>query len=343
MLKDYSSYKYIIAKELGEPLDNIFGKYSDKDKSIHWFTRSHIESDGVAAFTDLMKAEGIQITNVHLAKKYKIPNALKRFQLLLKHMKASKGHDYPWKSYDESKRGTGAGLGYAVFSKEETTQLFKFCREGNVTFTSLALHCLDKVTTDYFFSQPSERSWFLPVNIRDMVTIKKFGNFTSSLPLHLPLESTIQDVHNQIQELYREGIHWGGWTFSTFPKYIGLSGLRFMIKHLYKRSPYMGVFSNMGNINPPVSEGNSAEYIRYFSVPPVSIMGPPISTGSVSWRGCLTLTMLIHPSLSEDITVCKEVIQQWIDEIFKTAKVAPKDIVIGVDSKDKYYEQAVKF
>ncbi|MCP4131235.1 MAG: hypothetical protein GY754_09665 [bacterium] len=340
--KDYSGYKYIVAEEYGECIDNIIGKFSKTAKTVEWFLRSHIKSDGVGAWTDFFRMEDIRFPKQPEMKSFKRPNLLRRLRLMFRHIRNMRYREYPWKQMDTTKKGAGAGVSYALFSREESTRLLNFCREQKTTMTSLLLCSLDRVTMDKCLSAAAGKTWLIPLNMRGGVTSgDESGNFTASMGLRLPEEPSMMEIHEKIQKLYKDGVHWGAWIYSNVAKYIGLRGLRFFAR--YYKSGFIGVYSNIGNWDPDVSHIPDADNIRYLAAGPVTSICP-VTAGSMSWRGELVITLQLHPSLTDQLTDTIDFLTAWISEIYKNAGIDPASVEdyphVDITPRDLFYAGA---
>jgi len=229
---DWSGEKYLVAKELGECIDMVFGRYSENQKKVNWYLRPHNVSDGIGGFTELLKRDKIEIGQQPQLRGYKTPHVAKRLRLLYKHIRNLRAIDYPFKSFDPSKKGVGAGVSYCFFTKEQSDLLLNYCRSQKVSITSLLLWALDKAVVKNLLMAPSERAWLVPLNFRGKVTKEnESGNFTSSMTIRFSETPTLKSVHSEIRSIYKSGMHWGAWILSNLTKYVGKRGLKYLLKN----------------------------------------------------------------------------------------------------------------
>lgn len=345
MKKNHSGDKYIVAAEMGQCIDNCMGRYHKPSGQWQFFLRSHILSDGIAAWTDLMKLNDIRMPQRPQTKHQAIPSLYSRLILLFRHIRRLKNRHYPWVHYDKSKKGAGAGFGYLMFSKEDTDALIHYCKSSNVSLNGLLLQTLDKLTSDVLMTQPCERTWLIPVNVRDLITTHQGGNYTASIALRLSSAPTVKEIHDQLTELYQSGIHWGAWIYSNITGLIGLTGLRFFAKRT-SYTPFFGVFSNIGNWNLPAGDGYASDDYRFIAWGPVTTFGP-VSAGLISWRGQLGVSLQLHPALTDHIQDTEQTLRAWVRDI-KNA-LSPdhgsnfNDVEIGVIPRDDFYANAIRF
>jgi hypothetical protein len=110
------------------------------------------------------------------------------------------------------------------------------------------------------------------------------------------------EIQNQLRARFTEAFQWGAWFNLNIGRWIGLSGMNFLLKQAeHFEEHWVGTFSNMGAWK--------------IDADPVVVIIPtapstPLSVGCVTIRDRLSLSLHIHPQLKIE----KEKLEQWLED-----------------------------
>ena len=80
---------------------------------------------------------------------------------------------------------------------------------------------------------------------------------------------------------------------------IGVGGMRFFSIRTERKSQWMGTFSNVGSWPPVGSAPGILDPDIVYIVAPPGTPNFPISVGLITWNGRLSITLKVHPSISD--------------------------------------------
>ncbi|MDF1781683.1 MAG: hypothetical protein P1U67_10335 [Alcanivoracaceae bacterium] len=342
MARDSSGEKYLILKEMGESIDMTFGRVALDSGKVDWMYRPHNISDGVGAYTDLLNLDGNKITEQPLMKSGPIPGLLKRIGLLRQHMKNMRPTTYAWKYHDPKKRGLGLTLAYTLFDKDALKALLDYARAQKTSLNSVLLWTLNDVACETLLTAPPEETvWTIPLNLRGGATAgATSSNVTASICLRLPPNPSVSYIDTKIKTIYQQGVHWGAWLLSNMTRFIGKRGFKFLAERA--RPCWLGVFSNVGSWPPPNHPHPVDENIGYMGAPPAtSIL--PITCCSMTWNNRMSLTLQLHPSISNDKADTEKMIQRWTQRLADIAGLSPEQFSIGYKDWSELEKESVQF
>jgi len=299
-IKDYSGEKYLLIEELGENVDMVFCRIEKNTMNKKFFLRSHSLGDGMSSLKKIFsEQENLTIKNIPLAKSINKPSRLQRIKLMFKHYKRITGLNLNWKFY-EKRHIEPFGFSFLFFSYTESKEIMTYCKSNKVTPTSLFLWCLDQASNELLLNDSVERAWLLPVNIRDNEsTIQKDINLTSSITLRIKNDDSYVDIHNQIHQLYTEGIQYGAWILSNITKYFSRKRTKNLIANA--KLSWVGVFSNVGNFSQKLFVEDINHDVRWIAGPPATSL-VPITTALMSWDDQIGLSLQVHPSVINEFS-----------------------------------------
>lgn len=219
-----------------------------------------------------------------------------------------------WKIQRSEARGKKQNPTLLRFSKEETTQIIKTAKAGNISVNTLLLHICDKVVSEILWDKKYARWWMLPVNLRGL--IKKTNDIHTSYLVSVIKDESPQVLNNNIQKSLQLQWHRATYILSNIGKLIGINGVRSTVKKQYKTGfGWTGNFSNLGIIAHAFP--SLADETWYFCPP--NTRNIPLSIGALTFNARLALAFLFHPSIDPDgtfvITVRDAVKSNILDKI----------------------------
>jgi len=161
---DWSGRKYLVIKEMGESIDIIFGRVSGANTD--WYLRPHNISDGVSAFSELIKRDQVFVEHPPQMKDIARPRLVRRLWLMLRYLWSAREIHYQWKKGYRLQRRESDGVISLFFSKDDTDRMLACAKKQNVSLTSLLLAKLDEVCLSDLLKGQELRAWLMPVNLR---------------------------------------------------------------------------------------------------------------------------------------------------------------------------------
>lgn len=326
--KDWAGIKFEIMKDFGECIDIVFIKkdnINSPKESDKFYIIPHSKADGISAILTLLEQVfGLKNTSVPVVKKVKKPFLLRRLFLAYKHLKRQAPQNYALKQFTSIKKGNPSGLGYFIFSNEQTQKIQNFCLENKISLNALLLNALDQVTCKEVLDKHQKRVWMVPVNIRDEDHKRyRLGNHVTTLSIHLAKDSdsSAKSINQQMRDQLKSGIIWGGKIIANSPKFIGEKRLRKIGANV--KSPYIGLCSNIGswpNLYDDLQDKNTLTEHIIVSPPATSFC--PVALAIMTWNECLTLSLQLHPSLINDLTKTSDYLEKIISEVLWACKVS---------------------
>ncbi len=314
---DWAGIKFKIMEEQGENINITFNHHCYEKNITNFYLKPHYEVDGLSGFAQVLKkVSNIETSTLPYINPDNRPSFLGRIKKVVEHLKKQKPIHYYWKKCDVNKIAHPIGYSFALFSKEETKKLIKYCRDNQTNLNSLFLWAIDKECSTYFLTSNQNRKWMVPANIRKKEQSQQFyGNHATALTINT-LNSSPQNIYQQIKNDLQSGIIWGGEIVANAPKYLGENIIRKMGKST--KSPYMGLFSNLGKW--PIGNKPSDEKKTWVVAPIVSRLCPLACVANY-WNEAFNISFMIHPSLTSKINDHEVVLNNIIKTIMKKADI----------------------
>jgi NRPS condensation-like uncharacterized protein len=292
------------AQLIGECIDIRFGKKSPTAERPQWLGISHIECDGLGAFSKLLRESGAK--NIVIPQS-NYPNS-KVFSPLFNAIRSQKIHPIAtkndWKiDPDESQIQeaqpdhvhSSQPISSHLFSEAETEQIVQYCRRRKVTVNSHLLKLLDQSVRPDIKRQNFTVSWLIPVNIRGSISCKiDTENQVSCLTAHVSADDTIENIQQKISHQLRQGEHRTNYLILAFSRFLPLK-IKAAILSQYRKSSKgsIGGFSNLGVWD---SEKSIETNDSWFFCPPV-VTGQLLAAGCLTFQNRLSLTIQTHHHL----------------------------------------------
>ncbi|MBC99515.1 MAG: hypothetical protein CME63_17355 [Halobacteriovoraceae bacterium] len=315
--KDYSAIKFQVSEALGEWMNCLFLKW-DNSGNCHYEFIHHANGDGASSYTKMLEKEGSTVPTVPTQKKNLKASFIRKFFLLRKFLKKTKAVSIHWSRPRKDTTGIPSSFFTLRLSVHQTELINRLCKEKKMGLNSLLLWGLDQATSSLLLTENSERKWVCPINMR-VYQNQRYGNHSASIIVNAvdPADRIRpQFFQDEIRSFLKSGLHWGSQIYSNMARYIGFKGTLFMAKRIKELGT--GVFSNMGEwpgADVLLSEKSEQITHRIFVTPSTQVL--PVAAGALTWKGALTLSLQLHPSLQRTDREVKELFQLWWENIQK--------------------------
>ena len=330
MSKDYSGIKFLVAEALGESMQCLYMK-GDNTDGFQFNFYHHKDGDGMACLKDILQSEGHHLNSLPGLKSTQRPSLEKRLLALWRYIKLTKKVSHEWLYPRKDCTGTSKDFVYVKISQGQIDELLKKTQKASLN--SFLLNALDHACHDLLLASQSERKWVLPFNMRDAENALNIdGNYSSSIVLNFRKKATTQEVHNQIRDYLKKGVHWGAFIYTNMARFIGFKGTLKVARSI--KEVGTGVFSNLGVWpNHHVELANEEITWRGFVAPGTQIL--PIAATAWQWQQTLCLTLQLHRSLNleENGPSTDKVMRQWLQYLGVTdfkLEVVQWDSIPGV-------------
>ena len=186
-------------------------------------------------------------------------------------------------------------------------------REGVSSSETVAFswHVLSAQDTSMVIATSPLRSvWIMPVSIHPEISVDTAPqNRSSYVDVYIPPKATPQEIEREVRRLEKKRAFWGVWLLMNVGRWLGEWVVKLMVKTNPKTQQKTGVFSNLGNWTGP-SQVTSPSASAWFFMPPM-VAFQPFAASALTWNGCLTLGVRLHPVLSTDHVFSQQLVERW--------------------------------
>lgn len=177
-------------------------------------------------------------------------------------------------------------------------------------------------------------AWYIPVNMHGAFPGQQRRNANFSLEVRFPLEATPDDVQKAIRRELRLRRHWVVAKATYALSWMARPWiLRLAVRMVMRQPPWQGSFNT--------SLATSAESLGLEKVDewgigltPV-VKTSPLGASGLEWQGLMSLSIQIHPSLSDDPQVARDWLAAWRRIAMSTvAPALPAPAAVGDPSRD---------
>ena len=314
---DWVGAWFPIMQEMGEDVEIPFGRFDPATGEVTWTRLSHQNYDGAGGLAKLLTGRGWKVGPLP-ARDEKPLGLFGKIGSFLRYLSLTKARTTPWRDYSHKERGRSAGIAWHVFSKTDTQRLERLARQHSSSLNSYLLWTLDRVVRKRGFSDPShEAMWWIPVNMRGLVKRPDpWANHSSYFGVSLKPGDTAEAAHEKVRDNLQRGRHWGAWWGVNIGRFLGLEGMRKIMKgYETKQNLWAGTMTNMGAWPPDHSRAPATETPGAWLVSALVTSSHPLGAGLLTWDGQLTLTLQLHPVLTRDFGVTAAFFTDWLKEL----------------------------
>jgi hypothetical protein len=308
-------------EDAGEDIFIRFGRLQSRASDPEWLVVSHIGTDGIGAFGAHLRKAGYAgvdlLPRMRNKERPSTARVLRRiFELLAQkdvgpHAKLATGAARPARAAT-----VPTSIGWYVFDRTQTKELIASAQNRRVTLNSLLLASLDQAFRSGVDRPEACMRWVVPVNMRGGVDLADdTANHVSSIEVALTSDDSVGSVHEKIKDCLTRLDHWAIWHGYAIVGRVGAKGRSWLLKHQQRiKPPCFGAFSNLGDWDPKHPDPGVGESERWLVVP-TGTRDKPVTAGSMVVNGCLSLTVTIHPEVSDDPELAEGFVRRWVEEL----------------------------
>jgi hypothetical protein len=316
---DAISSWFIAGEEIGEYIGIRFGRVAPGGTEPEWFFLRHTDFDGIGGLAELLRRQGAVMDQLPQIKHPLAPSRRSLLRAIPCYLKARR--KVAWGSVE---RGSAPpqtpqppkAVAWHLFDEATTTDVRRACRKAGVTVNSFLLKHLTKAIRPFLADPSSVVPWMIPVNLRGKVDRgRDTANHTSYVGVNVRSFDTGHDIHKSIYAALDRGEHWANWQVYQLGRFL-TAGMRRTIAASDRAFSQwnLGGFSNLGDWDPDKRITQPDCNGGWFFCPPV-LRCQLLGAGCVTFQNCLSLTVQVHPDLTNDPAVVRVWVQNWVEEI----------------------------
>lgn len=264
----------------------------------------HREGDGLGRMLGILKKNGLEIK---LQPKKLTPpprwqNLYWLIRGLLEHPLAKKD---PWVFWKSKPSEPPDQVSTITLTDEENSALKEKAarRQVSPSFYMLAV-MTDLIRAKLYKDPKDEALWLFPVDLRGAFPKAALHELTLSF-VPIKFEGRAQDSlsrdYQTLRKQLKGGQYWAFFALYNIGDYIGRRGMKALVDRTHEKSFWMGSFSDLGTWNQPeICESRFKD--RVWQLSPPGSPSYPFGFTNIEWCGKRSLTMRIHPSVTEGKT-----------------------------------------
>lgn len=319
MSGDAVSIWFDALEELGEYIGIRYGVLTPGKKEIDWVYRSHKDYDGIGAFAEILREDGLVVHDLpqitHPAKPSLVRTLALASRASMPRRRVDWSEDFKRLADarpEETEPEPSTCIAWHLFDANQTKEILRATRQIDVTVNSFLLRLLDKAIRPDIADRSQRVPWMIPVNLRGRTEgSSDTENHSAALMIHTHPEQRFDTLHKLVYEKLQKGEHWSVWE-----NYRLTAGLPLNIKKKLiiseRAMPQwnIGSFSNLGVWNLP----DSPDEKSYVFLPPV-LRCQWLGAGALTYKGKLGLAIQAHPCIATNPEIAKQWMRRWVDEI----------------------------
>lgn len=324
MRKDWIGLWFEIQAERGHSDEVPFFLARLPERKFEDFSFRHREQDGVAAMTRGLRALGLEPRRASRA--VPRPPLLSVPKLLWRGLAGNNAGGRPnWRNFRPGIKEKPKLFSFLVLREEGEAALTGFLAKNRLSLTAYLLSRLSLAMEPELLDGPVSGSWLLPVDMRAAFPDRPLsGNCVSyvKVPAGFPAE----EIHQQIKRALGSFEHWSNWWVYHIGKVVGLSGMRKLSLRSSQRTFWLGSFTDLGNWTPADSPGPLRESVWAIAAP--GTPNNPVGCGTIAWFGKRSISLRIHPSVSENSNTSAQILQRLARMIAEETGGPPGELLV---------------
>lgn len=299
---DWAAKWFEIRAEMGQT-DLATMMYQDGDAPVQKEHFHHREADGFGKIQSLLHAEGIEIQAP--TRPLKRPSSFLHFYLLLKGLiQHPRLPHNPWKNFSaQTLSGLPDEVSHWFLSSEENQKMKSLAKIKNLNLGFFIVSEIDQLAKKKLFKNPQDKGvWLSPVDLRGAFpNAPKGQNFVSFIVtefLGVDHPDLVQKSFEKYKQDLRSGVYWAFWELANIGKWIGIRGMKWLVRQGTNKSFWMGSFSDLGIWNQESLFKSKSKNRRWIIAPPGSI-AYPIGITTIEWCGNRSITIKVHPAICD--------------------------------------------
>jgi hypothetical protein len=289
------------------------GRYVAGTAEPEWFFLPHQRYDGLGALARVQAHEFGQVLDLPRSSE-QAPGWLRRWLAAFRCALRRRPELLTWRDENRSwrpvasSRSSPTSAAWIALSEVETSSLRKQARERGVSMNAWLLFCLARTALPRLRPGRGHLEWLVPLNLRGAVDSRRdTSNTAATLDVSFSPDASAEQVHAALSEQIAQRAHFGAWQLVQVLRWFSRSFLE-KVARRELLIPKHGCFSNLGALSPRALAANSVKewWMAFNTV----FRSRPVGAACLTWRGRLTLTLQLHPALTEDA----ERARRWLDE-----------------------------
>jgi hypothetical protein len=315
--RDIIAEFYDVLEEMGEYCGFGVGRYRAEMISPEWTSFRHQEYDGARAFAEVLRTKLNVNVDIDTS-----PNPPSTWTLIVSSMRLfidafRRRRPMRWRRANAAWRptpgtsGPPVAVAWSLLTREETQALAEIARSHRVSVQAWLLWSVKEALASELVPGSGELAWYVPMNTHGAFPSAEKGNSNFSLEVRFPLEARPGDVYKAIRREQRLRRHW---VIAKATYSLSWMVMRWMLRPLvrlaWRTPPSQGSFSCSGAVAPESHEDQCDVDEWFIGLNPV-VKSSPVGCTCVEWRGLLSLSLQVHPSLANDPQVARDWIASW--------------------------------
>jgi hypothetical protein len=310
---DWIGHWFTLGDRTGERSDIIFGQV--RDRATRLFRLPHVTYDGITGLLHLLRESGELHADVlpRLPVRKKPPRWIQlreALKLLFKGtVRARKWilRNPAWTPGVTSSETLA--FSWHTLSAHDTAAAIARARGLGVSLNSLLFKALCDAVEPHLEASPLPSVWIMPVAIHPEISVDTAPqNRSSYVDVYIPRAAAAQEIEREVRRLERTQAFWGVWLILNLGRWLGEWAVKLIVKTNPRTQQKTGVFSNLGNWTGPSQAATGPS--TWFFMPPMMAF-QPLAASALTWNGCLTLGVRLHPVLSIDTAFSQEIVDAW--------------------------------
>jgi hypothetical protein len=308
MARDWIGLWFEIQAERGHSDEVPFFLAHLTEAKFEDFGFRHREKDGVAALSGLFTKLGLE--NTRARRELRRPPWFAVPGLLWRGLAGNGGSGKPnWRSLRPEVAQKPKAFAFLVLREKEEQALAAYLSVSRVSLTAYLLSKLSLAMEPELLAGPVAGSWLLPVDMRPAFPERPLsGNCVSYVKVAASRDAG--EIHRQVKRALGAFEHWSNWWVYHIGKVVGLRGMRKLSRRSSERVFWLGSFTDLGDWTPAPSAQADRYRDSVWAIAAPGTPNNPVGCATVAWFGQRSISLRIHPSLSEDPGIAPTILRR---------------------------------
>ncbi|HLK40861.1 MAG TPA: hypothetical protein VKU41_29105, partial [Polyangiaceae bacterium] len=307
-------------EEIGGSVAVQLGRCTATMTEPEWYFLTHQQFDGLGGLAHVLRT--VKHVNIDLPTTTekrpswpKLVLALLRsiFRVRTRAARFRRPIDESWKPPPGEHPMRPSASAWTLFTRKETAELRLAARRRGVSLNVWLFWALKEMLRPEL-APGGNMEWVFPISMRGAIPYEKdTDNQAFSIELGFRPDATPEAIESSIRREMRRGMQWlGPWLIGAM-RFLTPAALKRTIQQssrVYKT----GSYTNLGARAPAEEERSGAEPTgeeEWWMAFGVVLKTQPVGMVCLTWRGCMSVTLRIHPALSQDRQLAEEWLATW--------------------------------
>lgn len=319
--RDIFAEWFAALEEVGESFVVQLGRCTATMTEPEWFFLPHQQFDGLGGLAHVLRTEKhVDVDLPKTAEKRpswpRLVLALLRsaFRVRTRSARFRRPIDESWKGPADGQPMRPTAIAWTLFTRKETAELRQAARKRGVSLNVWLFWALKEALRPELVPGPGAMEWVFPISMRGAVPCEKdTDNQAFSIELGFKQDATPEKIENAIRLEMRRGTQWLGPWLIGMMRLLSPSALKRSVQQA-SRFYKMGSYTNLGARAPAQEERSGAAPAgeeEWWMVFGSILKTQPVGMACITWRGCMSVTLRIHPALSQDRRLAEGWLADW--------------------------------